>query len=142
MKHRKTFHFFPFFLRPKFVLGVGLGLTFVLLLALEVFSIAAKPTAGEARHDDIISSNAQQMLADGRQTFRFDTFGDEVFWGDTLRLHEAVAQLSPRQALALGLKVDLDALPPHLVEKIKRGEVDLDDRRRQFSFSNSMPSSG
>lgn len=127
MKHRKIFLFFPFFQRHKFVLGIGLGLTFVLLLALNVFSTAAQSTTGEARHDDIISSNAQQMLADGRQTFRFDTFGDEAFWGDTLKLHEAVAQLSPRQALALGLKIDADALPAELVEKIKRGEVDLDD---------------
>jgi hypothetical protein len=128
MKHRKIFFFFPFSQRHKFALGVGLGLTVVLVLTLKVFSIvAAQPTIEEARQDDIISGNAQQMLADGRQTFRFDTFGNEAFWGDTLKLHEAVAQLSPRQALALGLKIDADALPAELIEQIKRGEVDLDD---------------
>lgn len=71
----------------------------------------------------------------GRQIFRFDTFGDEAFWGDTLRLHEAIegAQLggvgpgvSPRTALAVGLKVDVDALPASLVAALKQGQVDLD----------------
>ena len=127
MKHRKTFHFFPFFHRHKFVLGVGLGLTFVLLLALEVFSIAAQPNGQSREQNDVISQNAERMLAEGKQTFRFDTFGDEAFWGDTLRLHEAIAKLSPNQALALGLKVDVEALPAELIEQVRRGEVDFDD---------------
>ena len=67
------------------------------------------------------------MLSEGRQTFRFETFGSEAFWGDTLKLHEAVVKLSPKQALGLGLKVDADALPPELVEQIKQGKVNLDD---------------
>jgi hypothetical protein len=67
------------------------------------------------------------MLTAGKQTFRFDTFGDEAFWGDTLKLHQAVAKLSPNQALGLGLKVDTDALPAELIEQIKQGKVDLDD---------------
>jgi Di-haem oxidoreductase, putative peroxidase len=67
------------------------------------------------------------MLAEGKQTFRFDTFGSEAFWGDTLKLHEAVAKLSPKQALALGLKVDANALPADLVEQLKQGKVNLDD---------------
>jgi hypothetical protein len=49
-------------------------------------------------YNDAISHNAQQMLAEGKQTFRFDTFGSEAFWGDTLKLHQAVAKLSPKQA--------------------------------------------
>jgi hypothetical protein len=67
------------------------------------------------------------MLTAGKQTFRYDTFGDEAFWGDTLKLHQAVAKLSPNQALGLGLKVDTDALPAELIEQIKQGKVDLDD---------------
>jgi hypothetical protein len=66
-------------------------------------------------------------LTAGKQTFRYDTFGDEAFWGDTLKLHQAVAKLSPNQALGLGLKVDTDALPAELIEQIKQGKVDLDD---------------
>ena len=85
---------------------------------------------------DSISANAQQMIDQGRQIFRFDTFGDEAFWGDTLKLHLAIQGLksggvgpgvSPRTALAVGLKVDADALPHRLLKQLRRGEVDLDD---------------
>jgi hypothetical protein len=71
--------------------------------------------------------NALQMLTSGRQIFRFDTFGDQVFWGDQLQLHQAINGLSPRNALALGLKVDADALSPSTVNAIKHGQVNLDD---------------
>src|SRR5262245_42579955 len=55
--------------------------------------------------------NSQQLLEQGRQIFRFDTFGDETFWGDQLHLHQAIATLTPREVLELGLKVDTAALP-------------------------------
>jgi hypothetical protein len=69
--------------------------------------------------DDVIAS-AAQSLTNGRATFRFDTFGDEAFWGDALKLHQAIAGsanggvgpgVSPKTALAVGLKVDADAVP-------------------------------
>jgi hypothetical protein len=84
--------------------------------------------------DDQISVNAQLMIDDGRQTFRFDTFGDEAFWGGALKLHQAIEGasfggtgpgLSPTAALALGLKVDVDALPKPLEKDIEKGRVDL-----------------
>jgi mono/diheme cytochrome c family protein len=57
------------------------------------------------------------QLAQGQQTFRFDTFGDETFWTDTLRIHEVIsAGVSPATALSVGLKVDADALPPGTLE--------------------------
>jgi hypothetical protein len=86
--------------------------------------------------DKEIEQNAARMLKEGRQTFRHDTFGDEAFWGDLLKLHLAIegAQLggvgpglSPRAALGLGLKVDVDALPPGLVKQLRQGRVNLDD---------------
>jgi hypothetical protein len=76
------------------------------------------------------------MVAEGRRIFRFDTFGDEAFWGGVLRLHEAIEGaanggvgpgVSPRTALAVGLKVDVDALPEKLEEAIEEGRVNLDD---------------
>jgi hypothetical protein len=73
------------------------------------------------------SDNAKHLIADGRKIFRFDTFGDEAFWTDQLQIHKAVATLSPRAALDLGLKVDADALPPATVDALKAGRVDLDD---------------
>lgn len=85
---------------------------------------------------DPVQKNASQLVALGRQTFRFDTFGDESFWGDTLMLHQAIegAKLggvgpgvSPKTALAVGLKVDVDALPANLRSALNRGQVNLDD---------------
>lgn len=68
-------------------------------------------------------------IAEGRQVFRHDTFGDEAFWTGVLRLHEPIATLSPVQALGAGLKVDLDALPRETVDALRAGQVDLDDPR-------------
>ena len=90
-------------------------------------------TTESERQTDV---NAQRMLEDGKQTFRFDTFGDEAFWSDALQLHRAIAGaqlggvgpgVSPKTALAVGLKVDADALPGSLVSQLKHGRVNLDD---------------
>jgi hypothetical protein len=79
-------------------------------------------------YDPQIIENARAMLADGRETFRRDTFGDEAFWGDTLQLHRAIeSAVAPKTALAVGLKVDSEALPDELVAKIKKNEVNMDD---------------
>ena len=68
------------------------------------------------------------LVAQGRQIFRFDTYGDETFWTDTLRLHEVISSsVSPRTALSVGLKVDADALPPQVKAGIRAGTIDLDD---------------
>src|SRR5262245_972866 len=63
----------------------------------------------------------------GLEIFRFDTFKDEQLWTDTFRLHEAVQQLSPAAALGLGLKVDVEALPPPLIRALQNKQVDLND---------------
>ena len=118
------------------VKGLGIALLSgcgALLVGLGLLGIAAQVSAQEA---DPITDNAMRMLEEGRQTFRYDTFGDEVFWGDTLQLHQAIAGeanggvgpgVSPALALAVGLKVDMDALPPELVEQVQAGQVDLED---------------
>jgi hypothetical protein len=85
--------------------------------------------------DTDIDNNAKDMMKEGRKIFRYDTFGSEEFWGDQLKLHEAVAGsenggvgpgLTPKQALQLGLKVDAGALPKILWEAIKGGHVSLE----------------
>ncbi|HET6946399.1 MAG TPA: hypothetical protein VFJ45_01150 [bacterium] len=69
-----------------------------------------------------------QLVADGREIFRHDTFGNEVFWTDTARLHEVIAaSVSPALALSVGLKVDADALPQTVRDAIAAGQVDLQD---------------
>lgn len=76
------------------------------------------------------------MVQRGRQIFRFDTFGSQEFFGSTLHLHQAIEGsklggvgpgVSPNTALAVGLKVDVDALPPQLLTALKNGQVNLDD---------------
>ena len=65
-------------------------------------------------------------LAEGRSIFRFDTFGDETFWTDTLRMHEVIrTSVSPNTALSVGLKVDADALPEAVKSAIQTNDVDL-----------------
>ena len=101
-------------------------------------STSAKTEQGRplARFDRQILANVNEMIDEGRETFRFDTFGDEAFWGDALKLHLAIEGsqfggvgpgISPRTALALGLKVDAGALPHHVLSALARGAVNLDD---------------
>jgi hypothetical protein len=86
--------------------------------------------------DRATERNAKQMLEEGQRTFRFATFGDEDFWGGALKLHRAIAGeklgglgpgVSPKTALAVGLKVDVEALPQSLRQDLRKGRVNLDD---------------
>ena len=99
-------------------------------------ALVASHGPAKASFDEQIERSSRRMIADGRQIFRYDTFGDEEFWGGSLRLHEAIAGeqlggvgagVSPRTALAVGLKVDAEALPPEIVRALRRGKLDLDD---------------
>ena len=100
------------------------------------------PAQSKARKEKLrnfdaqIVANANDFIEEGRETFRFDTFGDEVFWGGALQLHQAIKGaalggvgpgISPSTALSLGLKVDVDALPQPLINQLKQGKVDLND---------------
>ena len=64
---------------------------------------------------------------DGQAIFRFDTFGDEQLWTDVLRMHEVIPTIDPATALAVGLKVDVDALPTPVIDALRAGQVDLTD---------------
>jgi len=86
---------------------------------------------------------AAQAADSGRKTFRYDTFGDEAFWGGKLRLHEAIAGsanggvgpgVSPETALAVGLKVDAEAVPAEVAAGIKNGTVDLKDPKTTLAL--------
>ena len=69
--------------------------------------------------------HGKAQAEDGKQIFRYDTFGDEQFWTDVLRMEEAIATVSPATALAVGLKVDIDALPREIIAALRAGQVDL-----------------
>jgi mono/diheme cytochrome c family protein len=87
-------------------------------------------------YDAQIRENARNLVSEGRATFRYDTLGSERFFGNTIGLHTAIegarlggvgAGVSPKTALAVGLKVDSDALPKEVIAAIKAGQVNLDD---------------
>jgi cytochrome c5 len=97
---------------------------------------ADEHAASSRDHDRDDDLPRQVRLSEGRHIFRFDTFGDEDFWGGTLRLHQAIEGsahggvgpgVSPKTALAVGLKVDVDALSKATVAALKAGKVNLDD---------------
>jgi hypothetical protein len=115
--------------------GIQAGAALVLTLAFAGLAGLAGDKRDARKCEGPVADNAMQMIAEGKQTFRFDTFGDEAFWGDTLGLHKAIAGadlggvgpgVSPRTALAVGLKVDVEALPSQTVEALRRGQVPLD----------------
>jgi mono/diheme cytochrome c family protein len=86
--------------------------------------------------DTQIRAQTRQLMDEGRESFRYDTFGSETFFGNTIGLHRAIAGsrfggvgggVSPKTALAVGLKVDADAIPAPVAQAIQAGQVDLND---------------
>jgi hypothetical protein len=111
------------------------------LAAMTVTAVVAAPQAaarpgGSAVSRDQGTNAGASLVSQGKQTFRYATFGDQSFWGGTLHLDKAIEGaahggvgpgLSPKEALALGLKVDVNALPVSLRQAIKNGQVNLND---------------
>jgi hypothetical protein len=100
-----------------------------------LLSVSAGASDAPRTHSSVEAHTLRQ-IREGRETFRYATFGDEAFWGDALGLHLAIAGaknggvgpgVSPATALGVGLKVDVDALPRSLQRNIARGKVDLQD---------------
>ena len=95
--------------------------------------VARSAAAPEERRDDDGEPVAQerrsndQLIAEGQQIFRFDTFGDEQQWTDQLQMHTVIENLDPTTALSLGLKVDVDAVPQAVQDALAQGQVDLSD---------------
>lgn len=95
---------------------------------------AMTPT-GAGKGKATSEAHNKSLVQEGKQIFRFDAFGDEEFWSGVLHLDKAIAGaanggfgpgVSPRQALAVGLKVDAEALPPAVVAGIRSGAISLD----------------
>src|SRR3954453_23820076 len=125
-------------MRANVVAGVTLLLVCVCaagLLTLSVRAQRAIPHAAPGTFDAVIEQNHDEMFGRGLQIFRFDTFGDERFWSDTLKLHQAIAGarnggvgpgVSPATALAVGLKLDVDTVPQPVLAGIKNGSAELE----------------
>jgi hypothetical protein len=102
-------------------------------------------TPDDDTFDETIEANNADLMKRGRQIFRFDTFGDEHFWGDTLKLHQAIEGarfggvgpgVGPSTALAVGLKVDAQMVPHSILKGIKSGAVDLTDPANTLALIN------
>jgi mono/diheme cytochrome c family protein len=66
-----------------------------------------------------LAADSRNLVSEGKQIFRFDTFGDEQLWTDKLALHRVVERkVDPTTALKVGLKVDAEVLPPGILEKV------------------------
>jgi hypothetical protein len=99
------------------------SIVFILALAFAISAPATRAEQSAATSERERATHHQ----DGQAIFRFDTFGDEQFWTDVLRMHEVVPTVDPATALAVGLKVDVDALPKDVVKALRAGQVDLTD---------------
>jgi len=123
--------------RKRMLASLGvLALGGVVAVAFQATAATSDMTTTRAPSDDSVDNAAKVLVRQGRSTFRFDTFGDEKFWGDTLHLNQAIAGagnggvgpgVSPKTALAVGLKVDVAALPSSIRDALAKGQVNLDD---------------
>jgi hypothetical protein len=94
----------------------------VLIIAVACKQLTGTP--GDGTTDP--SQDDPALIASGKDIFRFETFGDETFWTDTLRIHEVISSaVDPTTALSVGLKVDTDSLPPAVVQGIQNGSISL-----------------
>lgn len=101
----------------------GLGVVVILLGAGVALMIACSGDGPSAP-----DSPDPALVAQGKDIFRFDTYGDETFWTDTLRIHDVITTaVDPTTALSVGLKVDAEALPADVVQGIQNGSISLTD---------------
>jgi len=112
------------------------GVAAVLALGGVLFNGTVSAMSSRTASVDPTTANAIRLVAQGRNIFRFDTFGDQAVWGGVLGLQKAIegtkfggvgAGISPKEALALGLKVDATAIPAKVAAAIKAGKVNLND---------------
>jgi hypothetical protein len=118
--------------------SVAIGLVFACRHLKPEESAPRNPAVKKIPGRPDIEANADRMVDEGRKVFRHDTFGSQDYWGDKLRLHEAISGaerhgvgpgLTPHQALERGLKVDSDAVPKVLMQVLKGGSVSLDKEK-------------
>ncbi len=118
-------HKSSFLLAASVSIGFAVLIGFGLILAKQANAQAQAAQNARSDNDRQINAHAHRMIEQGRQIFRYDTFGDEQLWTDVLRMHEVIAAVSPATALAVGLKVDVEALPKELIAALRAGQVDL-----------------
>ena len=104
-----------------------IGLAALVLVAAVTYALSAGESITHAHQLTQAGHSTQPSTHDGQAIFRYDTFGDEQLWTDTLRMHEVIVTVDPATALAVGLKVDVDALPEEVVAALRAGRINLKD---------------
>jgi mono/diheme cytochrome c family protein len=105
---------------------VGLA-SIVFALALAFVTSGFGPAATAQQPASHSGDDGERRHRNGQAIFRHDTFGDEQLWTDVLRMHEVIATVPPATALAVGLKVDVEALPREIVAALRAGQINLKD---------------
>jgi hypothetical protein len=126
-------------MKKQSILIVSLSIIFIFIVSnilIQCTSSVAQTNIAGKETEDATTANANKMMIEGKQIFRFETFGDEEYWTGGLQLNKAIAGekhggvgggLSPKAALSVGLKVDMDVIPADIAAAIKAGKVNLDD---------------
>jgi hypothetical protein len=122
------------------LLVTGAALVATAMVGVPAFAVTGfldQPADTAHTWDQQIRDNTRGLMDQGREVFRYDTFGSETFFGNTIGLHQAIEGskfpggsgpgVSPKTALAVGLKVDSDAIPSEVARAIQAGQVNLDD---------------
>ena len=99
----------------------------LIAVASTIFTLALTFVLSAGYSADVVADENDAQTREGQTIFRYDTFGDEQLWTDVLRMHEVIETVSPATALAVGLKVDVDALPAGVIDALKAGQVDLNN---------------
>ncbi len=99
----------------------------LIAIASTIFTLALTFVVTGGYSANAMADQVDRKTREGREIFRYDTFGDEQLWTKVLRMHEVIETVSPATALAVGLKVDVEALPAAVVEALKAGKVNLND---------------
>jgi hypothetical protein len=125
---------------------------FVLVMGLSLMSHRLHAERDQPREappgtfDAVIQHHAEELFRSGGRIFRYDTFGDERFWSDTLKLNQAIGGarfggvgpgVSPATALAVGLKLDVDAVPRPVLSAIANKTIDLNDPANTLALINA-----
>ena len=132
--HYKNFK--PVFMRhnKKIIAIAAMSAIVIFIQCSKTFKKTDEQVAVEEEQSGI--EKKKSLIAEGKETFRFDTFGDEDFWSGLLHIDKAIAGelnggfgagVSPAAALGIGLKVDVDALPAEVRQGIISHSIDLND---------------
>jgi hypothetical protein len=104
-----------------------IGAASIIFILSTTFALFSSADATSSQLNAEVQQTRGNRVDQGKTIFRYDTFGDEQLWTDVLRMQDAISTVDPATALAVGLKVDVDALPAEVIAALRAGDVDLNN---------------